>query len=230
MQYSAVFGDEFANKKHGGISWILRKCIPLGMPTPRFTLDSKNLFSLLKQMPKRIFHRTNANAAESILKYGIIPGGAGGTESGRRHAFFSSCRVGEKGYISGMRADAPIEIAVDLPKAVECGVDFILTDSDAILTSQHVPNTALLWVRDDRTKVTIWTPPGIEERGEGPGVTDSAGFFHTFTDSTVSQCSRSVQHIPIELGGKCHKDVLYSMFILQVAGDTQMLLTVDSCC
>lgn len=48
------------------------------------------------------------------MKYGVIPGGAGGSESGRKHAFFSSVRVGHQGYISGMRADAPIEIAVDL--------------------------------------------------------------------------------------------------------------------
>lgn len=57
---------------------------------------------------------------------------AGGSESGRKHAFFSSVRVGHQGYISGMRADAPIEIAVDLEKAVESGVDFILTDSDGV--------------------------------------------------------------------------------------------------
>lgn len=85
-------------------------------------------------------------------KYGIIiPGGAGGIESRRKHAFFSSsCRIGESRYISGMRADAPIEVAVDVEKAVASGVDFILTDSDAILTSQHVPNTVLLWVVDDK--------------------------------------------------------------------------------
>ena len=126
------------------------------------------------RMPKRISHRTTASAAESIIKFGVIPGGAGGSESGRRHAFFSSTRVGESGYVSGVRADAPIEIAVDLPKAVESGVDFILTDSDAILTAQHVPNSALLWAIDDRNKITLWTPPSIDEKGEGQQTSDSA--------------------------------------------------------
>ena len=81
---------------------------------------------------------------------------------------------GESGYVSGVRADAPIEIAVDLPKAVESGVDFILTDSDAILTAQHVPNSALLWAIDDRNKITLWTPPSIDEKGEGQQTSDSA--------------------------------------------------------
>jgi len=77
-------------------------------------------------MPMRVYHLTNRKAADLIVKYGVIPEGAGGSESGRKHAFFSSIRVGHKGYVSGMRADAPIEIAVDMVKAVEAGVNFIL--------------------------------------------------------------------------------------------------------
>ena len=65
-----------------------------------------------------------------------------------------------------MRADAPIEIAVDIVKAVEAGVDFIVTDSDAILTAQHVPNTAILWVVDDKNATTIWTAPEVEDKKE----------------------------------------------------------------
>ena len=84
------------------------------------------------------------------------------TESGRKHLFFSSLRVNETGYVSGVRADAPIEIAVDIEKAVAAGVDFILTDSDAILTANHIPNDTLLWVVNERDGKTIWSPPTIQ--------------------------------------------------------------------
>ena len=115
-----------------------------------------------RQMPKRIFHRTYPQAVESIIKYGLIPGGRGLSESGRKHLFFSPLRVNETGYVSGVRADAPVEIAVDIGKAVEAGVDFILTDSDAILTANHIPNDTLLWVINDKEGKTIWTPPAIQ--------------------------------------------------------------------
>ena len=115
-----------------------------------------------RQMPKRIFHRTYPQAVESIIKYGLIPGGRGLSESGRKHLFFSPLRVNETGYVSGVRADAPVEIAVDIGKAVEAGVDFILTDSDAILTANHIPNDTLLWVINDKEGKTIWTPPSVQ--------------------------------------------------------------------
>ena len=115
-----------------------------------------------RHMPKRIFHRTYPQAVESIIKYGLIPGGRGLSESGRKHLFFSPLRVNETGYVSGVRADAPVEIAVDIGKAVAAGVDFILTDSDAILTANHIPNDTLLWVINDKEGKTIWTPPSVQ--------------------------------------------------------------------
>lgn len=101
------------------------------------------------------------------MKYGVIPQGAGGSESGRKHAFFSSVRAGQSGCISG-----PIEIAVDLEKAVASGVDRLRCD---FLTAQHVPNTTLLWVVDDKTSTTIWAPPDVEERREGSQGSSSLG-------------------------------------------------------
>ncbi len=52
-----------------------------------------------RHMPKRIYHRTSKQAVESIIKYGLIPGGRGMTESGRKHLFFSPLRIDEAGWL-----------------------------------------------------------------------------------------------------------------------------------
>ena len=40
------------------------------------------------------------------------------------------------------------------------------SSSDAILTAQHVPNTTVLWVVDDKNGSTIWTAPEADDKKE----------------------------------------------------------------
>ncbi len=125
------------------------------------------------------------------------------SESGRKHLFFSPLRVNETGYVSGVRADAPIEIAVDIEKAVAAGVDFILTDSDAILTANHIPNDTLLWVVNDREGKTIWSPPAVQaESSATPSGTPAPS--EAARPSTEPSAPNNV--VPVEVAIKIEDD------------------------
>ena len=86
--------------------------------------------------PKRIYHRTTTSGLESILKSGIVPGAK---KSGRAHGYFSSYRLNDARYQSGMRSNMPVEIAIDTFKAMGAGCEFFVTDSDGTLTRSTVP-------------------------------------------------------------------------------------------
>ena len=51
-------------------------------------------------MPKRMYHRTSATAALEILRHGLIPGGVGVTESGKKHCYLSPYQLSETSYKS----------------------------------------------------------------------------------------------------------------------------------
>ena len=92
-------------------------------------------------MPKRMYHRTSATAALEILRHGLIPGGVGVTESGKKHCYLSPYQLSETSYKSGVRADQPYEIAFDTELALRSAVDLTMTSSEALITSQHIPNS-----------------------------------------------------------------------------------------
>ena len=108
-------------------------------------------------MPPRMYHRTSATAALEILRHGLIPGGVGVTESGRKHCYLSPCQLSETGYKSGVRADQPYEIAFDTELALRSAVDLTMTSSEALITTQHIPNSCILWVKNTRDGTFIFS-------------------------------------------------------------------------
>ena len=99
--------------------------------------------------PKRIYHRTTTSGLESILKSGIVPGAK---KSGRAHGYFSSYRLNDARYQSGMRSNMPVEIAIDTFKAMAAGCEFFVTDSDGTLTRNTVPPDCIVSAVDTSKK------------------------------------------------------------------------------
>ena len=62
--------------------------------------------------------------------------------SGRAHNYFSDKKVTESGFVSGVRAQRPIEIRVAMEEAVLAGLVFIKTASDGILTKDTIPHNS----------------------------------------------------------------------------------------
>ena len=91
------------------------------------------------ETPGVIYHRTTKSNWKGIIKGGFNPGGGDKVSSGRAHSYFSEVRVAEGSYVSGLRADRPIEIRVAVAEAVKAGVIFIKTASEGILTQDVVP-------------------------------------------------------------------------------------------
>ena len=108
-------------------------------------------------MPPRMYHRTSATAALEILPHGLIPGGVGVTESGKKHCYLSPCQLSETGYKSGVRADQPYEVAFDTELALRSAVDLTMTSSEALITTQHIPNSCILWVKNTRDGTFIFS-------------------------------------------------------------------------
>ena len=75
--------------------------------------------------PGMIYHRTNRGNGKRIGEDGCSPGGGARVSSGRAHSYISEVRVIDKEYISGLRAERPIEIRVAMREAVMAGIVFI---------------------------------------------------------------------------------------------------------
>ena len=84
--------------------------------------------------------------------------------SGRRHSYLSPFQLTDAKYKSGVRADRPIEVAVDTELALRSGVDLTLTSSDAIITADHIPNACILWVKDTQSDTFIYSLTEAEKR------------------------------------------------------------------
>ena len=65
-------------------------------------------------------------------------------------------QVSDKKYVSGLRAERPIEICVAMSEAVRSGVIFFKTSSDGILTSDVVPSQFIISVDDIEKKTNLY--------------------------------------------------------------------------
>ena len=124
----------------------------------------KRLLEPMMTMPPRIYHRTSKSAAMEIIRHGLIPGGVGVCTSGRKHSYLSPYQVADQKYKSGVRANQPIEIAVDTELALRSGVDLTLTSSEAVTTPDHIPNSCILWVKDTKMDSFLFSLTDREKR------------------------------------------------------------------
>ena len=106
--------------------------------------------------PGVIYHRTTKGNWKGILRDGFVAGGGEPISSGRAHSYFSEVQVSDKKYVSGLRAERPIEIRVAMSEAVRSGVIFFKTSSDGILTSDVVPSLFIISVDDTEKKTSFY--------------------------------------------------------------------------
>jgi len=116
-----------------------------------------------QQCPGVIYHRTTKGNWKGILRDGFLAGGGERISPGRAHSYFSDVQVKEKEYISGLRAERPIEIRVAMAEAVRGGVIFFKTASDGILTSDVVPSQYIISVDDTEKGMNLQRKREIKE-------------------------------------------------------------------
>ena len=98
-----------------------------------------------RDIPPRLYHRTHEEAARSIIANGLLPGAKAGGPKSKGNSFFSILPLGDQKAMSGVRANRPVEICFSTAEIIEVGVDLFLTNSNAMITSHHVPNTCILF-------------------------------------------------------------------------------------
>ena len=109
-----------------------------------------------QKCPGVIYHRTTKGNWKGILRDGFVAGGGERISSGRARSYFSEVQVTDKQYVSGRRAERPIEIRVAMAEAVRSGVIFFKTASDGILTSDVVPSQFMISVDDTEKKTNLY--------------------------------------------------------------------------
>lgn len=120
-------GDELLIRANQGYS---RKDILAESAYRRLVLDDPNL-------PDPCVHGTYKGNWQSILERGLLAGGLLGHQ-GRNEIHFAceepTAVGGTRKAISGMRHDCDVAIWIDLPKAMEDGLPFYISDNFVILT------------------------------------------------------------------------------------------------
>ena len=87
---------------------------------------------------------------------------------------FADKQVGDKEYVSGVRAQRPIEIRVAMREAVTAGLVFIRTTSDGILTKDVVPPQFILSIEDVENKSNLYVrKEAVEKVAKATGATTS---------------------------------------------------------
>ena len=104
-----------------------------------------------------IYHHTTKANWKGIITGGFNPGGGDkvSSDSGRADSYFSEVRVTQGSYVSGLRAERPLEIRVAMAEAVNAGVIFIKTAPEGILIRDVVPAQFVLSVDDTERKVNL---------------------------------------------------------------------------
>ena len=133
-----------------------------------------SLSQLLRRHPASSTTGRPEEAGKGFYKMVFIPGGGDRISSGRAHNYFADKQVGDKEYVSGVRAQRPIEIRVAMREAVTAGVVFIRTTSDGILTKDVVPPQFILSIEDVDNKSNLYArKEAVEKVAKATGATTS---------------------------------------------------------
>lgn len=116
-------------------------------------LDSKLNLEGAREGKVEVIHGTNPAAWEEILSSGGLK------PMTRNHIHLAKGKFGEKGVISGMRKSASRLIYVDIRKAIEGGIEFVLSSNGVVLTEGKggvLGKEYFTRVEDQRGNV-VWT-------------------------------------------------------------------------
>ena len=122
------------------------------MALSKVSLTGKPL-ATLDETPGVIYHRTTRSNWKGIVETGFVPGGGESVSS--PHTYFADKSVTDDQYISGVRAERPVEIRIAMKEAGQAGIVFIRTVSDGILTKDVIPQQFVLSVEDTDKKSNL---------------------------------------------------------------------------
>ena len=139
----------------------------------KVSLTGKPL-ATLEETPGVIYHRTTRGNWKGILREGFVPGGGDRVSSGRAHNYFSDKKVDQERFVSGVRAQRPIEIRVAMREAVTSGLVFIRTTSDGILTKDVIPPQFIVSIEDTESKTSLYVRrDAVEKAAKATGAVTS---------------------------------------------------------
>ncbi|CAK9021041.1 UPF0187 protein [Durusdinium trenchii] len=105
--------------------------------------------------PKVLYHYTHIAFLDDVIRCGICPGGL---RTSKAHSYFSAFDPWsiQKTSQAGMASTRPVAIAVDVEMAVAYGIRFAVTQSQAVVTTDWVPNQFLIYAYDVSAKCFIY--------------------------------------------------------------------------
>ncbi len=106
--------------------------------------------------PMQVIHGTYAAAWDSILESGGLK------PMSRNHIHLSKGKFGDEGVISGMRKSANRLIYIDIERAIQDGIEFVLSSNGVVLTPGD-KQSGLLGVKyftrvEDQKGQVVWSP------------------------------------------------------------------------
>ena len=117
--------------------------------------------------PGVIYHRTTKGNWKGILRDGFVAGGGEPVSSGRAHSYFSEVQVSDKKYVSGLRAERPIEIRVAMCRSQSLSSRHRLMDFWQVTWFLHFSSSRLTILKrrpasigDMRTRRTLLMAAG----------------------------------------------------------------------
>ncbi|CAK9041089.1 Zinc finger CCCH domain-containing protein 55, partial [Durusdinium trenchii] len=105
--------------------------------------------------PKILYHYTHIAFLDDVIRCGICPGGL---RTSKAHSYFSAFDPWsiQKTSQAGMASTRPVAVAVDVEMAVSYGIRFAVTQSQAVVTTDWVPNQFLIYAYDVSAKCFIY--------------------------------------------------------------------------
>ena len=105
--------------------------------------------------PKILYHYTHIAFLDDLIRCGICPGGL---RTSKAHSYFSAFDPWsiQKTSQAGMASTRPVAVAVDVEMAVAYGIRFAVTQSQAVVTTDWVPNQFLIYAYDVSAKCFIY--------------------------------------------------------------------------
>ena len=161
VRIRAIQGHRAFLVEQGGMSSMIKTMFTFDENFDQTKIDDPSVHPAFSAMPEgspvwhkfpRVVYHTCVQAAfNSIIKYGLIPGGFP-YKTGRAHNFFNSTPPwkAEMKKLQGTRAGRPIAIAFDMELMMQMGYKLFATD-EAILSPDWISNQPMINAFDMRS-------------------------------------------------------------------------------
>ena len=190
----------------------------------RAVLRDKPVETNPAQWPETTFHRTTRGAWKSILQYGVLVGGGSRSKLAKAHIYMSEYRTADDRYQTGQRRQNPIEIEIDLKRAISDGFICFRTTAKSVLSAMPLKPEYLLSITDTDEGRILWhknlAEPQQAARGSTEEYTQSAPRYEA-TVSPVETAHRQVEPVrklEVWLCTECNSEVPVGAPVCETCG------------